>query len=380
LKIDRLNIYSFSTVSRRQILRNKNYLLFFAEHFSAPEYELNFKNFGFDTFWEAQLELARSGHEHRQLVAGRVSADFGGHFVVQTNDGPINTLHGAERMNESNKRRKRPRPTVGDWVWLEIIPNDIPVARIVAVAERKTLFTRPDPSSDFGVQTIAANMDYVLLLTAANDEFNLARIGRYLTQIARSGAEPVLVLTKCDLSESLAAFIEGLREANPHCRIFNTSCQSGLGLEDVSSFLHCEKTFLLLGSSGVGKSTLLNRLSGKDLMRTATISGLKDQGRHTTTHRELVVLPQGALLIDGPGLRSLGVESSDSVAETFSDVVALTRECRFSNCRHGTEPECAIQEAVRTGVISDQRLRQFKKLHSEAVKRQRLWGQKARIR
>lgn len=341
---------------------------------------MTLENFGFDSLWNAELETARAGHEHRNLAMGRVTADFGGHFIAETDTGPISTLHGSERLNPKAKTRKRPRPTVGDWVWLEIIPSDIPVARVIAVAERKTLFTRPDPSSEMGVQTIAANMDYVLLLTAANDEFNLSRIGRYLAQITRSGAEPVLVLTKCDLSESLSTFIEGLRESHPQCRIFATSCETGLGLGDIASSLQSRKTFLLLGSSGVGKSTLLNYLRGETLMRTKAISGIKDQGRHTTTHREMVMLPQGALLIDGPGLRSLGVEDTDSVSDTFSDVVALALECRFSNCRHGTEPDCAIQQAIATGTMTERRFRQFIKLHREAERRQGSWIQKGRVR
>ncbi|MEY3901773.1 MAG: hypothetical protein RL189_1079 [Pseudomonadota bacterium] len=330
---------------------------------------MNLDDFGFDHILKTELELFRSEHDHRNIVAGRVTADYGGQFLAQTDNGPYSTLHGSERFNPKSKSRHRPRPTVGDWVWLEIIPSDVRVARILAVAERKTLFTRPDPGSDFGVQTIAANMDFVLLLTAANDEFNLARIGRYLTQIRRSGAEPVLVLTKSDLSKSLAGFLEGLRESHPLCHIFATSCESGFGLQEITAFMQKGKTFLMLGSSGVGKSTLLNALCGKELMRTGTISGFKDQGRHTTSHREMIVLPQGALLIDGPGLRSLGVDDKDSVADVFSDVVAFSRECKYSNCRHGTEPDCAVQAAVKDGELSDRKVRQFIKLFNEAGRR-----------
>lgn len=330
---------------------------------------MNLEEFGFDHILKTELELFRSEHDHRNIVAGRVTADYGGQFLVQTGNGQYSTLHGSERFNPKAKSRRRPRPTVGDWVWLEIIPSDVRVARIIAVAERKTLFTRPDPGSDFGVQTIAANMDFVLLLTAANDEFNLARIGRYLTQIKSSGAQPVLVLTKSDLSESLDGFLEGLRESHPQCQIFATSCETGLGLQEINAFMQKGKTFLMLGSSGVGKSTLLNALCGKELMRTGTISGLKDQGRHTTSHREMIVLPQGALLIDGPGLRSLGVEDKDSVADVFSDVIELARECKFSNCRHGTEPDCAVRNAINNGELSERKFRQFTKLFNEANRR-----------
>ena len=226
---------------------------------------------------------------------------------------------------------------------------------------------------------VAANVDTAFVVTDTRD-FSPRRIERYLTIAHDAGAEPVIVLTKLDLHPDVLDLVSELRALVPHVAVHPVSSETGAGFDGLDRYLQPGRTICLLGSSGVGKSTLANRLLGYNHLRTAP-EGRTGAGRHTTTHRELVSLPGGAMLIDNPGMREVGLwAAEDGVGETFDDVAALAGGCRFDDCRHDSEPGCAVRAAVQEGELRQERLTSFRKLASELRRPRRYGRQDARRR
>lgn len=254
-------------------------------------------------------------------------------------------------------------PAVGDYVvatWPEDGSNSI----IESLFPRKSVFIRKAAGSDNREQVVAANIDIVFVCMSLNNDFSLRRLERYLATAWDSGATPVIVLTKADLCGDLSAKIAEVETAAIGVDIIAVSSLK----EDWSAvlpYLQPGKTIAFLGSSGVGKSTLINKLLGEDIIPT---SGLRndDKGRHTTTHRALMALPNGAFVIDTPGMRELGMwESEEGIEAAFADIESLMQQCRFSNCTHQNEPGCAVQTALREGRLSEERWKSFVKLKQE---------------
>lgn len=256
-------------------------------------------------------------------------------------------------------------PTVGDTV--SIVPNQRGDCQITGTFPRKSFFTRKDPRPGGGEQAVAANFDYVFILTSLNQDFNLARIERYLTLAWDSGALPVVVLTKADLCPDYAAKVRETEAVAPGVAVHAVSSQSGFGLETLCHYFENGKTSVFLGSSGVGKSSLVNALAGSEIMATGEIRESDDRGRHTTTHRQLLRLPSGGRIIDTPGMRQLGMwGGSQGLEEAFADVKAiLAQPCRFSDCSHRTEPGCAVQAALADGRLDPQRWKSYVALQRE---------------
>ncbi len=249
-------------------------------------------------------------------------------------------------------------PTVGDWV--EITPNPQGDALITALKPRRTLFRRSDGFGKRGVQVVAANFESVFIVTSLNRDFELRRIERYLALTLESGAQPVIVLTKADLCPDPAPYIEAVRALKADLPVYAVSAATGQGLDTLMPYLQPGMTAALLGSSGVGKSTLTNALMGEAAMDTGAIREDDDRGRHTTTYRQLLELPGGAYLIDTPGMRELGVwDADEGVRETFGDLVALAGQCRFRDCSHTCEPGCAVRAAIERGEIDEKRVRNW---------------------
>ncbi len=254
-------------------------------------------------------------------------------------------------------------PAVGDYVTA-IWPEDESNARITALMPRKSRFLRRAAGPDKKEQIVAANVDYLFLCMSLNKDFNLRRLERYLSIAWDSGANPVVVLTKTDLCDDVAEKVSEVESVAFGVDIVNVSSLNN-DYEAVLKYIKPGKTIAFLGSSGVGKSTLINKLLGEAVL---TTNGLRndDKGRHTTTHRELLRLPGGAFLIDTPGMRELGMWDADGGIETtFADIEELILQCKFSNCRHESEPGCAVKRAMEDGSLSLERWNSYNKLKTE---------------
>ena len=257
-------------------------------------------------------------------------------------------------------------PTVGDEVLIDGAAQE--ECRILRTLPRRTVFVRREPGPVPREQAVAANFDEVLILQSLNRDFNLHRLERYLAQAWQSGASPVVVLTKADLAAESAALLRAAEGAAPGVPVHAVSVRTGEGLEALAARLRPGRTFVLLGSSGVGKSSLVNALAGAELMQTGEIRAEDGRGRHTTTHRQLLRLPGGALVIDTPGMRALGMwDAAEGLSETFADVEQYLGRCRFSDCRHEREPGCVVRAALESGALPRERWESWCRLRGEAA-------------
>ena len=270
-------------------------------------------------------------------------------------------------------------PAVGDWVVLERAHGD-GEARIRAVLPRATRFLRRAAGNPTEEQVVAANIDTILLVSGLDHDFNPRRIERYLVTAWESGANPVIVLNKADLAEHVETTVAGVEALAPGVPVHAVSAHQPASLASVRAHLARGRTAALLGSSGVGKSSIANALIGEAVLRTRDVRESDSRGRHTTTGRQLVLLPGGAILIDTPGMRELQLwDAGQPVAGAFADIEALAGGCRFRDCRHGTEPGCAVTAAVAAGTLPEARLLSFRKLQDEQDYQSTQQDERARI-
>ena len=266
-------------------------------------------------------------------------------------------------------------PTAGDFVMIHYIDNGD--SQILATLPRKTVFTRRDPGPIPRDQAVAANFDYVFIMQSLNRDFNIKRLERYLTLSWQSGATPVILLTKADLVEDYWDYLTQAERVAAGVNIHAVSAHTSYGLERLNAYLQPGKTVVFLGSSGVGKSSLVNALAGEEIM---TVSGIREEdarGRHTTTHRQLIRLKSGVMIIDTPGMRELAMwDVSEGLGDAFTDVEAFLGKCRFSDCQHQTEPGCAIRAAIAAGELDSGRWESYQKLKDEAVDREEMLRRK----
>ena len=275
-------------------------------------------------------------------------------------------------------------PTTGDFVMINYIPNGD--SQIIATLPRRTFFSRREPGPVPRDQAVAANFDFVFIMQSLNMDFNPKRLERYLTLAWQSGATPVILLTKADLVEDYWEYLTQVDRVATGVSTHVVSAHTGHGLERLNAYLQPGKTVVFMGSSGVGKSSLVNALAGEVIMTVNSIREDDSKGRHTTTHRQLIRLKSGVMIIDTPGMRELGMwDVSEGLGDAFADVEAFLGKCRFSDCRHETEPGCAIKAAIAIGELDASRWESYRKLKEEAVgkaemlRRKREWHKSLRI-
>jgi ribosome biogenesis GTPase len=301
---------------------------------------------------------AREGH-----IPGRISAQHRDSYLVVTDGGELRGRISGRLLHEAEDAGY---PAVGDWVALML--NEVEsTATIHTVLPRRTAFVRRGAiDSSHGQQVIAANIDVAFVVTSLNADLNARRIERYLAASWQSGARPVVVLTKSDLRDDPALDLAEISAIAPDCLVLAVSARHGLGMDVLSAQLGPGETGVVIGSSGVGKSTLVNALLGEDRMATQPVRNGGDQGRHTTSHRQLVLLPGGGLILDTPGFREVGlVDADEGVSVVFDDIEQLVQACRFSDCGHDHEPGCAIAAALDSGALDIGRWDNFQKLAME---------------
>ena len=303
------------------------------------------------------------------LVPGRVTAAHRERYELMT---PFGSQFGRLKTGVYYGEGGETFPTTGDFIWFREVPGGD--GQIAKTLPRKSRFIRRDPYPGGGNQVVAANFDYVFIMTSLNRDFNVKRIERYLVLARQSGAVPVIVLTKADLADDYDTQVASMRDNAGETDIIPVSVVSGVGFDRLDAYLAPGKTVVFLGMSGVGKSSLLNALMGQEVMAVNAIREDDSRGRHTTTHRQLFMLPPraedtfGAMVIDTPGMRSLGMwDAEDGVSGTFADVEALLGSCRFSDCRHQTEPGCAILSAINSGELTAGRWASYSNLKREAL-------------
>jgi ribosome biogenesis GTPase / thiamine phosphate phosphatase len=255
-------------------------------------------------------------------------------------------------------------PAVGDWVAVK--PHGDDHAIIQALLPRRTAISRKVPGGQTAEQVIAANIDTIFLVAGLDQEFNPRRVERYVAAMLGSGATPVVVLNKTDLCPDPAAALAQLGPIQAMVPVHQVSAAAGTGLDAIRSYVRAGETVAFVGSSGVGKSSIINRLLGTERQQTGEVSNAVGKGRHVTTRRELIPIPGGGLLMDTPGLRELQLWGEESNLEgAFEDIEALARECRFRDCRHDNEPGCAVRAALEAGTLEPERLHNFEKMQRE---------------
>lgn len=314
--------------------------------------------------YNEDLEKLRIAYNLDGFEMGRVISEHKERYIVKTEEGEFEAeITGNLRFSAKGREDF---PAVGDWVALTIYDSNLSI--IHKILPRFSVISRQAVGQFGEIQIIAANIDYALLVQAADRDFNINRLERYLTICYASKVSPIVVLTKTDLIDEQvkSEFIKSINKRLDHVPVFAISNETLDGYESLKAKIEKGKTFCLLGSSGVGKSTLLNNLSGRDIMKTDAISHSTHKGRHVTSHRELIVIENGGILIDNPGMREVGiVDTAYGLEATFDKIISISQNCRFKDCTHTTETGCRVLDALEKGEIDERSYDNYLKMERE---------------
>ncbi len=298
------------------------------------------------------------------FVPARVSLEHKNSFVVWTELGEMPAVPSGRMYFDADTRGDL--PTVGDWVAVQILDECDPHAVIHALLPRTSKVSRKQAGKSTGEQPLAANIDTLLIVVGLDDNFSLRRVERYVTLAWDSGSRPVVLLSKSDVCHEVASRVIEVEASAPGVPVHALSAIAGVGLGVLDEYLRPGQTLALVGSSGVGKSTIINYLLGQTTQRTQEVRSDDGKGRHTTTHRQMFALSSGALVIDTPGMRELGLWGVDEgLSGAFADIVRLAEGCRFADCSHGGEPGCRIRQALDDGGLDPARFENFQKMGKE---------------
>lgn len=332
------------------------------------EIMIDIKDYGLTQFYEE--DIAPEKGNTKELTFARITQVHRDRFVVISSFGESYARMKGSLYNDLMYSENF--PAVGDFVILSY--NELGDSQIVKICKRKSKFSRPDYSGHAAghvktilEQVVAVNFDYVFIMASLNKDFNVNRILRYIAVAWESGGTPVVILTKSDLVEDYGNQLKQVQNQAIGVDVIALSAVEGHGIKELDKYLRPGKTIVFLGSSGVGKSTLVNSLAGEELMKVNDIREDDSKGRHTTTHRQLIRLDSGAMIIDTPGMRELGIwDIGEGLVEAFSDIEDLLLQCKYSDCTHKTEPGCAIRKALEEGTLPNSRWSNYLRLKNEA--------------
>jgi len=333
----------------------------------------NQSKIGWNDFFEDQLN-----ESDKELTPGRVIICNKNNYLISTGDAEITgEVSGKFHFNAESKNDF---PAVGDWVLLRNF-EEYDNAIIERVLKRQSKLSRNSAGLKHEEQILASNIDTVFIISSLNQDINLRRLERYISLIIDSKLIPVVILSKSDLCENTEEKLSEVRTISGIRDIFIVSALNNIGMNELQKYFYGNKTVAVIGSSGVGKSTLINSLIGEYLMNVSDISLYKDKGRHTTSHRELIFLNDGGAIIDTPGMRELQLwEGSEGLTEAFPDIEKYIGQCKYSNCEHDTEEGCAIKEAIERGEFDELRFKSYKKLEREITRFENKTNKKALLK
>lgn len=323
---------------------------------------MNLEQLGWNSFFSESFN--NSPFNSPEFTVGRVAVEHANRYDVLFSGGECSAeLSGKLRFNAEFDLAEL--PSVGDWVVMQLFDND-EKSIIHYVLPRKSKFSRKVPGKKVDEQIVSANIDIVFIVMGADGNLNVRRAERYLTTAQNSGAKPIIILNKSDLSDDKNLQIEKLKSVSGDVPVIAMSAISDESMSSLSEFIKPGLTSVFLGSSGVGKSSIINRLTETAPLAVGKISDHNSKGKHTTTRRQLIILENGGIVIDTPGMRELQLwEDDDGLDSVFSDIVRLEHSCRFSDCQHGNEPGCAVRSALEQNLLDEKRYQSYLKLKKE---------------